>query len=204
MKKYFGEEAYDAQSAIYALTSLFNLLRKEVDESEQAPEQIAALQDSIKRLKDFIIMELQEETTAKKFDTWLDSKTAMVKSDSKVSVIDDPELQAIFKKFTEMGFETHSEKLEKAVAERDALMKSSDQVLARVEELVQKMNKQTEDIARLSATAVPPPTLRIVSKSVDSEITNTHTDPNMKKFIELSPEERALAVIKASQVVQRS
>ena len=148
-------------------------------------------------------MELQEETTAKKFDTWLDSKTTLSKSEGGVAVVDDTELQSLFKKFVDMGFKSDTDELDKAIAERDMLMKSSDMVLKKVETLIEKVTHQDMMIKRLSETAVPPPVLRSVSKSVDSEI-NPQSDATVQKFVELTPQEQALAVIKATQILQRS
>lgn len=59
--RYIGEEAYDAQTAIYALTSIMDLLNKEQNEAEKMPDQIEALAVVVEKLKDFIASEIKED-----------------------------------------------------------------------------------------------------------------------------------------------
>jgi hypothetical protein len=60
LKKALGAEAYDAGSAIAALEIVFSLLEKEISEGEDDQRQIAALKESIARLKEFIVSEISE------------------------------------------------------------------------------------------------------------------------------------------------
>lgn len=63
LAKWLGEEACDAAQALYAVQTLFNLLSVELAEDENEPGQVAALRDAIQRLKDFIVSEIQEDTS---------------------------------------------------------------------------------------------------------------------------------------------
>lgn len=63
IKKYAGEEIWDAQTALSALDAIYYLLSKEIDEAESA-EQIANLKAAVENLKAFIVAELQEDTAA--------------------------------------------------------------------------------------------------------------------------------------------
>lgn len=60
LKKYLGEQVWDANTALEALSRLYVLLGNERSETEVAPDQIAALKDAIQRIKDFIAAEIQE------------------------------------------------------------------------------------------------------------------------------------------------
>lgn len=64
LKKYAGEEVFDAGIALRMLEDAYWLLGMEKSEVEDYPEQIAALQTAIKALKDFIVSEIQEENGA--------------------------------------------------------------------------------------------------------------------------------------------
>jgi hypothetical protein len=60
LKKALGAEVYDSASAIAALEIIFSLLEKEISEGEQDGGQIAALKESIARLKEFVVSEIGE------------------------------------------------------------------------------------------------------------------------------------------------
>lgn len=61
LKGFMGEEVYDANTALSALESIMWLLGDEKRESENNPEQIAALQAAVKNIKAFIVSEIQED-----------------------------------------------------------------------------------------------------------------------------------------------
>lgn len=65
LRKYLGEEVWDAGTAIQALDNIMYLLSKELGEAEQMPEQIQALKDAAQRLKDFIASEIMEDNSQK-------------------------------------------------------------------------------------------------------------------------------------------
>lgn len=64
LKKYLGEEVWDASRAMDALNILTNLLCTELCEAERGEdepaEQFAALREAIARIKEFIVSEIQE------------------------------------------------------------------------------------------------------------------------------------------------
>ncbi len=61
LKKYLGQEAWDARAAIDALVTIQGLLRAELEENHpEGAEQIAALQGAAERLKEFIASEILE------------------------------------------------------------------------------------------------------------------------------------------------
>jgi hypothetical protein len=61
LRKCLGQEAYDAGRAIAALQIIFDVLAAEIAEGEDDEGQIAALQDAIVRLKDFVVAEISED-----------------------------------------------------------------------------------------------------------------------------------------------
>ena len=61
LRKCLGQEAFDAGRAIAALQIVFDVLAAEIAEGEDDEGQIAALQDAIVRLKDFIVAEISED-----------------------------------------------------------------------------------------------------------------------------------------------
>lgn len=62
LKKYLGQEAWDAQQALTAMQSIYGLLAGELSEGhEEAPEQVTALKAAIENLKAFIASELKEK-----------------------------------------------------------------------------------------------------------------------------------------------
>lgn len=61
LKGFMGEEVYDAKRALDALSAIMYLLGDEMRESENNPDQQAALVAAVKAIKAFIISELQED-----------------------------------------------------------------------------------------------------------------------------------------------
>jgi hypothetical protein len=61
LKKALGAQAFDAGAAIAALEIVFALLQQEIAEGEQDEDQLAALNDAITRLKEFIASEISED-----------------------------------------------------------------------------------------------------------------------------------------------
>lgn len=60
LKKYMGEQVYDAQLALEALDRIIYLYGKEKSEAEEFPEQVAALVAVMTNIKAFIASEIQE------------------------------------------------------------------------------------------------------------------------------------------------
>jgi hypothetical protein len=64
LKKYLGQEVWDAGQALSALSSIYDLLAGELSEGhEEAPEQITALKAAIENLKVFIAAEIKEDSS---------------------------------------------------------------------------------------------------------------------------------------------
>ena len=61
LKKYMGEEVYDAGNAINALSAVMGILMGEMSEDENSPEQIADLKAAADKLKAFIASEIMED-----------------------------------------------------------------------------------------------------------------------------------------------
>lgn len=67
IKRYLGEEVYDAQTALSALDNITYLLSKEKSEVEQMPDQVEALTIVVQKLKEFIASEIKEDNSAGMF-----------------------------------------------------------------------------------------------------------------------------------------
>lgn len=63
LKKWAGEEVWDAQTALSALDALTYLLNKESQEPGEPAEQVQALLDAIAGIKRFIVSEIQEDSS---------------------------------------------------------------------------------------------------------------------------------------------
>ena len=60
LKKYAGEQIFDASAALDALGAVFYLYSKEVSETAENPDQVEALKSVIDNLKAFIASEIKE------------------------------------------------------------------------------------------------------------------------------------------------
>lgn len=215
LTKYAGEEIWDAGRAMTALSACFDLLMREMSEDESMPEQVAALKTAIASLKAFIVSEIQEDNTeVGKFVVEL--QNVLTKSLEKGTMSKEQMMQVIHDHSKNLGADCGAEKhehtgdLSKVSAHRDELQKALDGIAPRIDELVEKFNEQTKkveeqaaELAALKKTAVPPPVLRVVSKGEENGgvgISTANTELE-KAFNALSPEEKALVMVKAAQKV---
>lgn len=214
MKKYLGEEVYDAQRAIEALGTIFSLMRNEISENEKSPEQIASLHDAANRLKDFIIAEINEDNSGP------DDVSAMTpmemaakmgdlaKAGARNSAADKEHLAAIHDHCVSLGHEcAGAEKsaetgdLAKAVSENALLKKTVDEFVPKLEEVMTLVKAQATKIATLEAQPVAPPTLRLVEKGGDVMFSQggSTNDELTKMFEALPQEQKAEMLVKLSQ-----
>lgn len=63
LKKFLGEEVWDAARAVEALGTIMSLLGREMSEDEQMPEQITALREAAAKIKEFIASEIMEDNS---------------------------------------------------------------------------------------------------------------------------------------------
>jgi len=120
LRKCLGQEAFDAGRAIAALQIVFDVLAAEIAEGEDDEGQIAALQDAIVRLKDFIVAEISEDDE------------------------DDEQPDVLEQAASPRDFTKIAETLEAARLERDA----QKALLAELAPRLEKLGQRVEELAR--------------------------------------------------------
>jgi len=212
LRKYLGEEVYDASLAVSALSQIFGLLRSEIAEAESNPEQVSALQDSANRLNDFIVSEIQEDNSsvmamAAKMG---DLAKSLEKSGARHSAQDFAYIQQIHDICCSLGHDcgdASAEKseqtggLSKVTAENETLKKTIADLAPRLEEISILVKAQADEITALKKQPVPPPVLRAVNKGGDVVFSaGDAVDEDLtKKLAALSPEQKAELFVKLSQ-----
>jgi phage head maturation protease len=126
LRKYAGQEIYDSQTALYALSNLYYLLTSEKAEIENNAEQVALLETVVKNLKAFIASEILEDheealTMAEKTDD-------LQKVGARNSKSDMEKVQGIHDHAVTLGADCSSKKAEGI----DDLQKRLDNALAKV------------------------------------------------------------------------
>ena len=214
IKKYLGEEVYDAQTALEALSAVFYLFSKEQAEQAEghpeAAEQLAALQLVIDKLKAFIASEIQEtEPDAGGGDMLMaDQGGDIEKAGARNSKTDLGKIQGIHDHAVALGADCGSrsskaegggmdieERLAKIEAGAEALQKVNDELKAENQELKDRLEK---------IEAMPAPTkgmLKVVEKSEDTGGAPVELEPKpiLKADGSVDQEATALELIKFSQ-----
>lgn len=124
LKKYAGEEVFDARVALDCLSDIMWLLDMEQDEVEDYPEQIASLKSAVQNLKAFIVSEIQE-----------DHSQAAQKVDDQTGDLAKAEVETLAKAETEKN---------EALAKAEQLQKSFDDLTKSHDEL----QKSHDDLAK--------------------------------------------------------
>lgn len=210
LRKYLGEEVWDASRAIEALNSTFGLLLKEMHEQEQDPDQIASLQKAIDGLKAFIVSEIQEDNSDPmlRVTKMLEDMAELSKAGARNSAKDLEVIQKIHDHTCELGGacrvmdkSADPDDLAKRAGAYDALAPRVEQLLAKSEEQAETIRKQGETIEAMKKMAAPPPRLHVVEKSGEISITNASTDTKTveAEFAKLSQEDKALVMVKLAQ-----
>lgn len=210
LRKYLGEEAWDAARAIEAINIVFGLLAKEMAESEQNPEQVAALQKAIDGLKAFAASEIQEDNSdpMTRVAKMLDDMGELAKAGARNSARDLEVIQKIHDHTCDLGGacrvmdkSADPDDLAKRAGAYDALAPRVEQLLAKSEEQAETIRKQGETIEAMKKMAAPPPRLHVVEKSGEISITNASTDTKTveAEFAKLSQEDKALLMVKLAQ-----
>ena len=143
LRKCLGQEAFDAGRAIAALQIVFDVLAAEIAEGEDDEGQIAALQDAIVRLKDFIVAEISEDDEDDEQPSDVLEQAASPRDLAKIA-----------------------ETLEAARLERDA----QKALLAELAPRLEKLGQRVEELAR---QPLPPPMLagtRAVEKGAEARV----------------------------------
>jgi hypothetical protein len=210
LRKYLGEEVWNAQRAMEALNTTFSLLMKEMSEQEQSPEQVASLQKAIDGLKAFIVSEIQEDNSdpMARVAKMLDDMGELAKVGARNSARDLEVIQKIHDHTCDLGGackvmdkSADADDLAKRAGAYDALAPRVEQLLAKSEEQAEIIRKQGETIEAMKKMAAPPPRLHVVEKSGEITITNASTDTKTveAEFAKLSQEDKALLMVKLAQ-----
>jgi phage head maturation protease len=135
LKKYAGQEIYDSQTAMSALSTVYYLLITERQEMENQPEQVTLLETVVKNLKAFIaseILEDHEEALA------MAEKTEdLQKAGARNSKGDFERIQGIHDHSVSLGADCSSKKAEGA----DDLQKVHNETLDKVTSLETELTK---------------------------------------------------------------
>ncbi len=224
LKKYLGEEVWDAQRALDALAALTDLLRNELWEAEdgdgEPPEQVAALREAIARLKAFIVSEIQEnndEGAAPADDAVAQAEPIadLEKAGKEISAKNSEHLGAIHKAASDIA--TRCAKMmgaadaaavddaDKAEAPDDLAKADLAKVQAEATDLRKSLDTVTAErdtLAKAKAEweAQPAPAkgaVRVIEKSADTGASEPSAIDNLQKSLEkMSPEQQAQAVLK--------
>jgi len=210
LRKYLGEEVWDAQRAMEALNTTFSLLMKEMSEQEQSPEQVASLQKAVDGLKAFIVSEIQEDNSdpMDRVAKMLDDMGELAKAGARNSAKDLEVIQKIHDHTCDLGGacrvmdkSADTDDLAKRAGAYDALAPRIEQLLAKSEEQAEVIRKQGETIEIMKKMAAPPPRLHVVEKSGEISIANASTDTKTveAEFAKLGQEDKALLMVKLAQ-----
>lgn len=209
LKRYAGEEVYDAQTALYALSNIMYLFEKEKAEMHpEAGEQLTALKAVIENLKTFISSEVKEVTT----DTGEVSMAAGAEDEVKRTDPEDMDdvtrkgasisgknmerLQAIHDHCVDMGCRCSSggdvEKADKADITR----------MAALEDDVKRLSTENETLVKRIADLekMPEPakgSVTVVEKADDA--VRSAEEAEVKRIEQLPPAEAAIELVKRAQ-----
>lgn len=189
-KGFMGEEIWDTRMALEALSNMMALLGYELNEDENMPEQIAALQAAIKSIKAFIVSEIQEDNgsgeTAGQIIEMADKVDDISKAGASISRANKDKLSNIMALCKElMGEEDKEEEEPKKyeaeksgaledLAKADDLQKSFDLMKSELEIAKSDLQKAHDKITELEAIPTAPKgALLAIAKSddvADSEV----------------------------------
>lgn len=142
LKKYFGEEVWDAKTAMNALSDIMYLYTKELGEDHpEAPAQIADLKTVIERLRDFIASEIGEIDPGSIEVGKVDSpgERPLTKIGAKISAVNLKKLQLMHDHAVDLGATCKKEELAMSDGATD---------LQKLEEVQGKLTKLEESSAR--------------------------------------------------------
>jgi len=213
LKRYMGEEVWDAKCALNALSDIMYLLEKEKQESHpEAAGQAADLAVVVEKLKKFIVSEIQEgdeEKAGATIEMAAGAADDVERKGAAISKNNLERIQAMHDHSAAMGARcSGGADVKKAGGEGDDITR-----LATLEADVTRM---ADDITRLEgekATLVaevtrlaampsaPRGNLRSIGKSEDlmSDEKRLADEADVKRIAELPPEQQAVELVKRSQ-----
>lgn len=226
LKKYLGEEVWDAARAMEALEILSSLLREEMWEAEEGmpepSEQMAALRDAIARVKAFIVSEIQEnhdegaEEGGEGEPMEMADGGDLAKAGKSISAKNGEHLDAIHKAASDiamrcakmMGLEDAMTEADKADGSEDMTKTDGADALAKMAGELDELRKahdavtaERDDLLKAKAEweAKPEPA-KGIAKAVTKEEDN-HAAPDavaelQKRIEKMPPEQQAQEIIK--------
>jgi len=145
IKKYAGEQIYDASQALEALRAVFYLYSKELSETVENPDQVEALKSVIDNLKAFIASEIKEPDNSADagFIAYAATTDDLHKAGAEISAKNKKTAQAIHDHAVSLGASCTpdaekaegSDDLQKVQPERDDLQKAYDTHTAALESI---------------------------------------------------------------------
>jgi len=126
IKKYAGEQIYDASQALDALRAVFYLYSKELSETVENPDQVEALKSVIDNLKAFIASEIKEPDNSADagFIAYAATTDDLHKAGAEISAKNKEKMQQIHDHAVSMGASCSS--AEKAEGAEDLLKMQSE------------------------------------------------------------------------------
>jgi hypothetical protein len=214
LAKFIGEEAWDAGTALQALNWIFDLLRKEMAETENAPEQEDALRAAADKLKAFIVSELQENNDPDALEAAAGAmdllKAEVEKRGARNSKSDMARIQGIHDHTAALGAKcalencgksAEGDDLAKALeAENEALKKQIGDAAARFSGITEALEKR---IANLEAQPAPAKAVIAVVKGAGVAAGGGDAPDDVAKqaqayLASLSADQRAMFLMKVS------
>lgn len=196
-KGFMGEEVWDTQMALDALSNIMALLGYELSENENYPEQIVALQTAIKAIKAFIVSEIQEDNGSGEnpIMTLSEDATDITKAGASISRANKAKLENIMALCKDlMGDEEEEgepkgEEAEKSetiddLTKGEDLSKAFDVVKSELDLAKSEISKMSDRIKELeSMPAVPKGALNSFGKSSDYEKNGDENQPIIVKNV---------------------
>lgn len=199
-KGFMGEEVWDTQMALDALSNIMALLGYELSENENCPEQIVALQTAIKAIKAFIVSEIQEDNGSGESPKLAlsDEPSDIAKAGASISRANKDKLANIMALCKElMGNEDEGEEDKKEdeneaeksdeaddIAKGEDLSKAFDVVKSELDLAKSEISKMSDRIKELeSMPAVPKGALNSFGKSSDYEKNGDENQPIIVKNV---------------------
>jgi hypothetical protein len=171
LRKCLGQEAFDAGRAIAALQIVFDVLAAEIAEGEDDEGQIAALQDAIVRLKDFIVAEISEDDE------------------------EEPPVDALAQAASANDLAKIAQTLEAAQLERDA----QKSLLAELAPRLEKLGQRVEELARQPLPPPMLAGTRAVEKGAEEKGAEARVEDLAATLAAMTGEQRAALLIKVAQ-----
>lgn len=203
LKKYLGEEVWDAARAMTALQALTDVLGGEMAEAKDNGDQLTALRDAITRIKDFIASEIKENNEPDPAMAMAALAVELQKRGSRNSKADSEHLQRAHDATVAAGACCSGDMAAKAAPALDLAKIIDDRLEKRNADMLELITEIAKRVELMEKTPLPLPfqnsNARTVTKSEEMGA-GAGAELTLEKMMETPAgrEQISLALIKAS------